>query len=142
MHSQQGQLKLAVREAGEASGYDSAVQILLDAGIRLFGLEMPSRTVYYNADMEAYVDQVEAAAWEAEPADDVLDADAVHAAMLATQAGSLDRAGFLRRLWHAGVTEYYMNLLVGTITIRGRNGETLRGAVKDREVARMLMPRV
>ena len=62
--------------------------------------------------------------------------------MLATQAGSLDRAGFLRRLWHAGVTEYYMNLLVGTITIRGRNGETLRGAVKDGEVARMLMPRV
>ncbi len=141
MHSQQTQLRLAVREAGEASGYDSAVQILLDAGIRLFGLEMPTRTVYYNADMEAYVERVEAA-WEAEPADQVLDADAVHAAMLATQAGSLDRAGFLRRLWHAGVTEYYMNLLVGTITIRGRNGETLRGAVKDREVARMLMPRL
>ncbi|HEX5368984.1 MAG TPA: hypothetical protein VFY10_06165 [Dehalococcoidia bacterium] len=140
MHSRQTDLSAAVREASEASGYESAVQILLDAGIRLFGLEMPSRTVYYNSDNEAYVDRVEPY-WEAEPAEAMLDAEAVHAAMLATQTGGLDRAGFLRRLWHAGVTEYYMNLLVGTVTYRGRNGETLRGAVSDGEVARMLMPR-
>ena len=141
MQSRQSNLQEAVHEACQASGYDAAVQILLDAGIRLFGLELPSRTVYYNADMEAYVDQIEAA-WDSEPADEVLDTDAVRAAMLATQAGSIDRAGFLRRLWHAGVTEYYLNLLVGTVTYRGRNGEMLRGAVEDGDMARMLMPRV
>jgi uncharacterized protein YbcV (DUF1398 family) len=140
MNSRQANLQLAVRHANEAPAYEAALQILLDAGVRLFGLEIPSRTVYYNSDLDAYVERGEP--FGHEPAAAGLDPNAIRAAMLATHAGSLDSDGFIHRLWHAGVTEYYLNLLVGTITYRGRNGETFRDAVAEGETLRLLMPRV
>jgi len=117
-------IRQAVEEANAANTYIDAVQLLLEAGVRIYYTDIRFHTTYYSSDLATHVDWLMPSFALSEPPPAYFDRPAIHAATLALQRLETDYEGFLRRSWGAGVVEFEVNLLWRQITYRGVHGES------------------
>jgi len=117
-------IRKAVEKVDAAPGYSEAVQLLLDAGVRIYYTDLRSHTTFYSSDLATYVDwRMPSVSYNELPVEH-FDPAAVHAAILAMERHETDYQGFPRRIWDAGVVEFEVNLLWRQMTFRGVHGES------------------
>jgi uncharacterized protein YbcV (DUF1398 family) len=106
---------------GEIS-YPTLAQILVNAGIRSYHVDVAAHTATYHGEGEPFTHQGQAIAHPQEPPP-LFREDALKAAIIANQRKEIDYEEFLRRIWQSGTTVYDVDLEEKTVTYRGRGGE-------------------
>ena len=97
--------------------YPRFVDLLAEAGVTRYAVEvMTHRITYYGAGGEAYVEQ---GAPVSETSLGSFDETKIRSAITAAQKGTVDFAGFLKKIHEAGIAAYEVNVRNRTIHYKG-----------------------
>ena len=109
--------------------YPQFVELLSEAGVRTYSVDVPSHTIVYRNGEETHTEQGLQVAPEDAWALARFDESGVKAAIAYNQQGKGDYLTFLQQIWASGVTEYDVDLGERTVSYRGAAGETYVEAI-------------
>lgn len=103
--------------------YPQFVELLSEAGVRTYHVDVPSHTVIYRNGEETHTEHGQPVVSEDARTPAPFDDSGVKAAIAGNQQGKGDYLTFLRQIWASGVVEYDVDLGERTVSYRGVAGE-------------------